>query len=153
MARSPRTRDESHYNWPVRRNVPVLIIAAMAILAGLTTAWSFSQSRAVNRSIGIIATCSNSVTRQPSQLIATCADANSMLTKLKWMQWGDATAYAAGIARWNDCTPSCVAGHWRSEPVTAWAWDIKNNLYTHLESSDPRFFSSSYVVAPYPPAG
>ena len=137
----------------MRRNIPVIIIAAMAVLAGMATLWSFSQSRSVNQSIAMTATCSNSVTRQPSQLVASCADANSLVAKLKWTQWGDTTAYATGVGRWNDCTPTCVAGHWRSEPVTVWAWDIKGNLYTHLESSDPRFFPSTYVVAPYPPAG
>lgn len=124
----------------------------MAVLAGLTTVWSYSQSRSVNHAIGIITPCSNTVSREPSRLVASCADANSVLTRLTWSHWGDTTAYATGVATWNDCTPTCVAGHWRSEPVTAWAWDIKNRLYTHLESSDSRFFSSSYLAVAYPPA-
>ena len=123
----------------------------MAVLAGLATVWSYSQSKALDHSIGIIAPCSNAVARQPRQLVASCADANSLVANLKWTKWGDVTAYATGTGRWNDCTPTCVAGHWRSEPMTVWAWDLKNGLYRHLESSDPRFFSSSYVAAPYPP--
>ena len=137
----------------MRRNIPYLIIAVMAVLAGLTTIWSYSQSKSVDHSISIIAPCSSTLTRQPSQLNASCADANSMLASLTWNQWGESTAYATGVGRWNDCVPNCAAGHWRSEAVTAWAWGVKDHRYTHLESSDPRFFPSGYVVAAYPPAG
>jgi hypothetical protein len=125
----------------------------MSVLAGLATVWSWHQSREVNHSIGIISTCSSNVTREPSRLVASCADANSELSSMHWTNWGDATAFGVGVGRWNDCVPNCSAGHWRNEPVVAWAWDIKHNLYTHLESSDPRFFPSNFVVAPYPPSG
>jgi hypothetical protein len=49
------------------------------------------------------------------------------------------------VARWNDCTPTCVAGHWRSEPVTLWAWDPQNDVYTKLASSDPRLLGTAYL--------
>jgi hypothetical protein len=49
------------------------------------------------------------------------------------------------VARWNDCTPTCVAGDWRSEPVTLWAWDPRNDVYTKLASSDARLLGAAYL--------
>lgn len=135
----------------MRRYVPYLLIATMTLLAGLATLWSWNQSRSIDRTIGIVATCTSHVTHEPAQLMAACADANAYLTSLHWMDWGNTTAYATGIGRWNDCVPNCAGGHWRSEPIEAWAWDIKHGLYTRLQSSDPRFFND-FVVTPYPPA-
>jgi hypothetical protein len=54
----------------------------------------------------------------PKQLTLACADANYLLTQLRWRHWGRATATASGTARANDCTPYCAAGHFHSYPVT-----------------------------------
>lgn len=55
----------------------------------------------------------------PATFVITCADANYELAGLKWRGWGTATATATGTARANDCTPSCVAGHFHAYSMTA----------------------------------
>jgi hypothetical protein len=87
---------------------------------------------------------------KPSTYIVSCADANSEFTDLHWTGWGDETAYATGTARWNDCTPTCVAGHWRSEPATLWVWDPQRELsrmtiYTKI-ASDSHILTAGLVA-------
>ena len=134
----------------MRRYIPYLLLATMTVLAGAFALFSYSQSRMTNSSIGMFVTCTNQVAAQPTALVASCADANSGLSSLVWSHWGDSTAYATGVGRWNDCTPNCAAGHWRSESVTALVWDVKNGRYTKISSSDPRFFDNVTLSA-YPP--
>ena len=120
------------------------------ILAGLTTGLSIAQSGASATPVTMALSCSKSVGAQPTSYVLYCADANAMVSSLTWTDWGDATAYATGVAKWNDCTPTCVDGHWKQEPVTVWAWRIVNAQYTRLSSSDPKLLStitlSSYLA-------
>lgn len=51
---------------------------------------------------------------RPSTVIFACADAGFSAQKLVWYGWGGATTVAVGTASVNDCTPSCVAGHFHS---------------------------------------
>ena len=102
----------------MRRFLPYLLLGVILLLAGLATRVSWAQSRD-HHPASIESTCSRHLTARPQRLVASCADANSMLASLQWVDWGDATAYATGVARWNDCNPTCVTGHWRSDPVTA----------------------------------
>jgi hypothetical protein len=55
----------------------------------------------------------------PRTLVLACADGNYELASLTWRGWGSAHATATGVARANDCTPNCAAGHFHSYPVTA----------------------------------
>jgi len=133
----------------VRRFVPLIIVAVLVISSGVATGVSLAQSRERPSSIGMYKSCSNKVGSQPTTFILSCADANSMVGSLHWVDWGDATAYATGLAKWNDCTPSCVNGHWKQKPVTVWAWRLRNGLYTRLASDDPQLLSS-ITLTPYP---
>jgi hypothetical protein len=90
--------------------------------------------------------CAKSAGVKPTTYVISCADANSEFTDLHWTGWGDETAYATGVARWNNCAPTCVDGHWRSKPVTFWAWDPHNGLYTKLASSDPQILKSETIT-------
>jgi hypothetical protein len=54
---------------------------------------------------------------RPKSVVLTCADGNYELVRLRWQGWGHATAAASGTARANDCSPSCVAGHFHAYPV------------------------------------
>jgi hypothetical protein len=58
---------------------------------------------------------------QPTSLILACGDANYELASLRWKGWGTAHATATGVARANDCTPNCAAGHFHSYRMTATA--------------------------------
>lgn len=133
----------------MRRIIPLLLVVALVILVGVTTAVSLLQSRESNSAIRMDITCTMKVRAQPASLILWCADANSMLTALRWSDWGDATAYATGKISWNDCTPACVSGHWKVRPVTVWAWRVRDGLYTRLTSDDPRLLSTVTLTS-YP---
>jgi hypothetical protein len=54
---------------------------------------------------------------KPTAIVLTCADAGISVDKLKWSRWSRTKAVAAGTFTWNDCTPSCVAGHFHNRPV------------------------------------
>jgi hypothetical protein len=132
----------------VRRLIPFSLLAVLIVAAGLFTLLSYSQATAKS-SATILLGCSSKFGAKPSAYVLSCADFNSKFTDLKWTSWGSTTAYATGEARWNDCTPNCAAGHWKSESVTVWAWDLKNDHYTRLGSSDSSLLTSE-VLRPYP---
>jgi hypothetical protein len=48
---------------------------------------------------------------KPTTITLACGDANEALTSLSWLSWGKATAIGAGKYAYNDCKPTCVAGH------------------------------------------
>ena len=126
----------------MRRYIPLSFVAALVVLAGLTTGLSIAQSSASTNSVTMALSCSSKVGARPTSFVLFCADANAMVSSLKWTDWGDATAYATGVAKWNDCTPTCVAGKWKQQSVTVWAWRLENNQYTRLSSSDPKLLST-----------
>src|SRR5690242_2629326 len=55
---------------------------------------------------------------KPRSIIITCADANFVLTGLKWSHWRRTSAAGAGSAKINDCKPSCAQGHFHTYPVS-----------------------------------
>jgi hypothetical protein len=67
--------------------------------------------------VRVVGNCTRSQVR-PASIVLACADANSSLTHLKWSSFGGSTARATGDYTYNDCTPTCVAGHFHSYPVT-----------------------------------
>jgi hypothetical protein len=132
----------------VRRQIPFTLLAVLIVLVGVFTVISYNQSRVSGSSVKVLLPCTPDLSVKPSTYVVSCADANSEFTDLHWTDWGSQTAYATGEARWNDCTPTCVAGHWRSQPATVWAWDPRHDLpnlvkfnnvtiYTKLASSSP----------------
>ena len=54
---------------------------------------------------------------KPTDLVLACADANSMLTDLRWTGWSNGRAKGVGTYEVNDCQPTCVAGKTRSYAV------------------------------------
>ena len=137
------------YNGRVRRFIPLSIVTVLVVLAGLTTGLSISQSSASGTPVTMALSCSKNVGSKPTSYVLFCADANAMLSSLQWTAWGDATAYATGEAKWNDCTPTCVDGKWKQQSVTVWAWRIENGHYTRLSSSDPKLLST-ITLSSYP---
>ena len=128
------------------RRIPFLLLGILTVLAGAFAVISIVQSNSSGSTVSVFTPCRHQeFTVKPSTYVISCADANSELTNLHWTQWGDATAYATGEARWNDCQPTCVAGHWRSEPVTVWAWDLRpeghTTAYTKLRTTSRLMFS------------
>jgi hypothetical protein len=132
----------------VRRLIPFSLLAVLVIAAGIFTGLSYHQATA-SSSAKILLSCSDKYGVKPTTYVLSCADFNSKFTGLHWTSWGSTTAYATGQARWNDCTPNCASGHWKSESVTLWAWDLKNDRYTRLGSTDPSLLNSE-TLTPYP---
>jgi hypothetical protein len=133
----------------VRRLLPFTIVAGLIVLSLVIIRLSYDQSGTHPNGVSIAYSCSKKMGEKPTHYGLFCADANAEFTNLTWQDWGEYTAYATGTARWNDCTPTCVAGTWKSEPVTVWAWRIRDHHYTRLASSDPKLLSS-VVVQSYP---
>ncbi len=118
----------------------------LTVLAGAFAFISIVQSNSSGSTVSVFTPCSHQdFTVKPSTYVISCADVNSEFTDLHWFGWGNATAYATGTAHWNDCQPTCVAGHWRSGPVTVWAWDLRpeghSTAYTKLQTTS-RLMSS-----------
>jgi hypothetical protein len=71
---------------------------------------------------------------RPKTYILTCADGYVQLDRLAWTSWTPGLASATGTLIKNTCTPSCVAGHFRSYPVLVILWGkaaVKNHPGEH----------------------
>jgi hypothetical protein len=71
---------------------------------------------------------------RPKNYILTCGDGGVQLNKLSWTSWTPGLASATGTLVENTCTPSCVAGNFRSYPVLVVFWGqaaVKNHPGQH----------------------
>ncbi len=82
--------------------VAVLAVPAVALAAG------GGQTRAIN--------CTREQYK-PKTIFLACADDGIFVDKLEWSSWSPTNAVASGTFTWNDCTPSCVEGHFHNRPV------------------------------------
>src|SRR5260221_7360871 len=99
--------------------VAVSAASAPAVAAGR------SQSAAViaSASVPVIVNCAMHGQVRPREYTLPCADQKSVLTGLTWAAWGSSSAFAAaGINTFDDCIPSCAAGHYHSFPGLAALW-------------------------------
>lgn len=55
---------------------------------------------------------------RPRFILIACGDGGLVLNNLRWSSWSNAGARATGEAVVNDCTPSCVAGHFHTYRAT-----------------------------------
>jgi hypothetical protein len=51
---------------------------------------------------------------KPRSIILACADDGLLVTKIHWTRWTRQIATGVGVYNWNDCKPSCVAGHFHA---------------------------------------
>lgn len=63
-----------------------------------------------------ITNCTSASSR-PKTVTLTCADANTVLTGLRWSSFGGASALAIGTLETNTCTPNCASGKVVRYPV------------------------------------
>jgi hypothetical protein len=59
---------------------------------------------------------------KPNRVILACADANAQIAKIDWAHWGADHATGKGTGKFNDCTPSCAEGHFKSYPANVRAF-------------------------------
>lgn len=85
--------------------VGTVLIAPTAALAAAT-----SSPRV------LVISC-NSEQYRPASIGIACGDGGVLLRKLKWSTWTSAHATGEGQYAINDCSPSCVNGHFRSYPI------------------------------------
>jgi hypothetical protein len=85
-------------------------LALLACFLALNTV-SIANPAAAAPSTMALADCVGKPTIKPVSVTLACADANFTAGNLTWTGWGNAFAAAMGTATVNDCTPSCVAGH------------------------------------------
>jgi hypothetical protein len=57
-------------------------------------------------------------TYKPTQIVVTCADANTVLKGIKWKSYGSDSAEGSGTADVNACDPNCAAGEFQQFPAT-----------------------------------
>ena len=60
----------------------------------------------------------NQLAVRPKTLVLTCADSNRYMRNIIWSTWTPSSARATGTLTWNDCTPSCVSGHWHTQHIS-----------------------------------
>jgi len=99
---------------------------------------------------------------RPHSLILACADGNAYVSKLAWTSWTPAVASAVGTLVENDCTPTCVGGHFHSYPALVVLWGnaaVRKHPGEHrytmltqiLTGPRPRYYdyaSHKWVTAP-----
>jgi len=73
----------------------------------------------------VVVNCAMHAQTKPGSYILACADGNSGLARLTWASWGTSAAFGSGTYTFNDCVPSCVAGHSHSFPALVALWGAK----------------------------
>jgi hypothetical protein len=79
-------------------------------------------SKASPASEPVAVNCLDKAQVQPGSYVLTCADANTVLTRLAWTSWTSRLASATGTLSQNDCIPYCAAGHLHDYPVLVVFW-------------------------------
>jgi hypothetical protein len=117
-----------------RGRVRAAAIALGGIAAIATTACAASTSAtaatrqqplavtATAAGVPVVVDCAAHGQTRPGEYILACADGNASLAGLRWAAWGSSAAFADGTSSFNDCVPSCVAGHGHSFPVLVALW-------------------------------
>ena len=69
----------------------------------------------------VVADCSQ-LQVKPASYFFACADGNAGLQGLHWTTWSAKLASGYGTYYYNDCTPTCVAGHFHLFPALVVLW-------------------------------
>lgn len=137
----------------MRRLIPYSLLLVLTVLAGLTTAWSYHQSKEVQQ-VGMAIGCKPGYIETAKSLSLTCSDDNIILHSMVWTKWGQNTAYGTGTVPFDTCNPTCAKGKWKNIQITIWGWNIQNGLYTQIASDDPQLFNPlNFHLSSYPQAG
>ena len=96
---------------PVSASPPATTTAS-APTSGTTPAATTAPPAAapVDAQVKVYGNCTTP-TVEPAEIVLACADYGVMLDGLHWTSWTATSATAVGTLEYNDCTPSCAAGH------------------------------------------
>jgi len=105
----------------------IAALAATACAAPAVDAAARSQRPAAAATVAaagvpVVVDCAMHAQTRPGQYVLACADGGAYLAGLHWASWGSSAAFADGISTFNDCVPTCVAGHGHSFPVLVALW-------------------------------
>lgn len=121
----------------------LVVVALVPLVLGFA-----SSASAAAKSSTSLYNC-NQLTVRPSTLVLTCADSNRYVEHIHWSSWNASSARGTGTLRWNDCTPSCVSGHWHTEEISFLARDPKTlkgqRLFTELYGPSGAWGATSRV--------
>jgi hypothetical protein len=76
-----------------------------------------TPSASADTSIEVYGNCT-SPSFEPAVIVVACADYGWIVQDLVWTSWTSTSATATGTLVYNDCTPSCAAGHHHAVPGT-----------------------------------
>ena len=113
--------------------VSALAVGALTVglLAGSATAAPARPAAGTVSIQTVVLDCpGQSALVRPKTYILSCADGYVQLNKLAWTSWTPGLASATGTLVKNTCTPSCVAGHFRSYSALVVLWGktaVKNH--------------------------
>ena len=100
-------------------------IAMTACAASVPATATQQQPMAVTAaaaSAPVLVDCATHAQTRPGRYVLACADGSAYLVGLHWAAWGSSAAFAGGTSTFNDCVPTCVAGHGHSFPVLVALW-------------------------------
>ena len=100
--------------------ITVLATAACSATASAAPAGS-RQPAAIGP---VVVNCPGQAQTRPGQYLLTCT-LGPYFSGLQWATWGSSSALARGTYAVDDCSPSCVGGHFHGFPVLAVLWDVQ----------------------------
>ena len=134
----------------MRKSIPFLILLVLTVAAGSFALFSYHQSK---MSTVAIFDCSTTSSVAPATLVLSCADENSMVKDIHWSNWGSATAIGTGVGTWNDCTPDCASGTWKSANVKISVTRLRDGYYTRVDGTNSALFGGgAFDAGYYPPS-
>jgi hypothetical protein len=114
-----------------RVKVIILALASVAAIAAGSASVAFaspgrsSAPAAATVRDPVVINCAGHAQTRPGSYTLACADGNAYVSGLHWAAWGSAAAFGSGTYWFNDCVPSCVAGHGHSFTVLTALWRAK----------------------------
>jgi len=118
----------------VRTAILATCAAAVTAAAAGTALASAATSRAPRShttaavaasGLPVVINCVMHPQTRPASYVLACADGNSYVAKMSWASWESSAAFGSGTDTFNDCVPSCVAGHFHSFPALVALWRVE----------------------------
>ncbi len=122
-----------------RSGIRIAVLAACAAVVIAAAAGTALASAATPRAprahavaavaasgLPVVINCAMHPQTRPASYVLACADGNSYVAKMSWASWGSSAAFGSGTDTFNDCVPSCVAGHFHSFPALVALWRVQS---------------------------
>lgn len=115
----------------MNRPTGLLLVTALAI-APLPVAAASAAGTGV--ALPRVMTCAGTTVVRPSSYVLACADDYTYFVKIHWTTWSTASATARATFVQNNCTPTCVTGHFVKYPARLTFSEPKKTRYGRLFS-------------------